>query len=109
MRVNDMLEKEDKKIIDLKMFKEEIERLQGDKTRLHELIDELFKRQGMLFNGKEFQLANANQQINDLISLIKDKVTLIRRLQSQIDWINSRFANKVYRKSLMSLKKILKK
>lgn len=108
----DMLEDGDKKNIDLKMIKDEIERLQGDKSKINEEIDALdsyFREQNKLLEAKEQQLFKANQQINDLISLIKDKVTLIRRLQSQIDWINSRFAYKVYRKSLMSLKKILKK
>ncbi len=96
-----------KKKFDLKIIRDEIGNLHGEKINLSNEVDKLetyLREQNGLVDAKEQQIAKAARQINDLISLIRDKVILIRRLQSQIDWMHNRLVYKFYRRASGLLK-----
>lgn len=107
--MEDMAENHNELFNDLKLIRAELEVPQLDRKRLNELIDIVLQKQAVLLKARGDQLINANRQINDLILLIKDKVDLVKRLQSQIDYINNHPAYKVYRNTTGHLKSIFKK
>ncbi len=88
--------------LNFQIIRDEITKLQGEKRNLNKEMDKIeayLQEQNKLLRAKNQQLAKAACQINDLIALIKDKVVLIKRLQSKIDWIHKQFAYRVYSKA----------
>ena len=85
--------------LNFKIVRDEITKLQGEKSNLNKEMDKIeayLQEQNKLLHAKDQQLAKAACQVNDLIPLIDDKVVLIRRLQSQIDWLHNQFGYKIY-------------
>lgn len=108
--MNTNMLKEKKEILELAArIRAELEKPQSDRRSLNELMDTLLQKQTRLLEAKEAQLINANRMINDLILMIRDKVTLIKKLESQINWVNNHTAYKLYVKAVGPLKGILKK
>ena len=95
------------KKFDLEKIKNEVKKLQGGENSLYKEIDDLeiyLQKQNKLLEAKKQQISKASRQINDLISLIQDKIILIRRLKSEIDWMHNRLPYKVYSRTVGLLK-----
>ena len=96
-----MTESINRTVFDFENIKKSIEELQGEKSVLNEQIDileENVRQLTVLLNARETQLQHANQQINDLLSVIHEKVVLIKCLESRIEWINNHPAYRLYSK-----------
>jgi chromosome segregation ATPase len=95
--------------IDIAAIRSQLGTLPEDKSELGDQIDALesyIQQRESTINAQEKKLINAHRQINDLISLLDDKVRIIKQLKSRIEWIHNKPAYKIYSKITSFLKSL---